>query len=1011
MKRLSKIAVKALLLAVLLAGMAAMAGISWLKSEPRVLPGIAAYLAQAIASQDWPVKASFGQVTTRWEEWRTPLMLEIRDLKVEGTGTANTLEVPRAVVAFRVMPLLRGKVVFKQITLDDAVLTLHTPEIPAEVEKIASTAGWIGSWQATFQNPTYLATLEGIFRILQKPSRLPVRNLIARNLRIDLDGPEGIRQITQEKLALHTVRNREGNELRLMLTRTINDTPSSIGLQLMEDTENSIWAKLSLDNFSTEWLKDISAGYNWYGGLGLFFGGDITGIIQRNGVIRSAEGGIAANELSGLPFSATFALKNHETLGDHTNVPEISFRADVRELPVDNFAAYWPTDVAVDPRSWVTQNLSGGKVTTGTVEVNIPAENFARGELAVDSVKAEVAFEGMQATYAEDLPPAADLKGVAHFTRDTMLIDVENGKLQNSELRNGTVSIPNIGDPVIEVIDITGQTEGPLADLGAFYTVQQKKQGTAPAFDAAKLGGTAATKFTVHLPLLKDLPFKEVAYSLSGTLSNVAHPQIAPGFAISEGNLSLTIKDNVNTVAGTARLNGTLVDLEYMTDAREGRTHDSTIHLLSKLDGQNLSTLGFPAVEGINGPVLLDYDLKILPGGKSSALIKLNLDEAALDIQDVGLTKPAGEALAVTLKMGSNTETPLLQSIDAVGKSVLVKASTTMNADGSLKQAVIDQAQFGETKGQARVDRKGNVYAVQLNMEKLDARPFLKDEAEPAAEKKKDGPTYSVKGKSRQVTMAGGEVFHNVSGEMSCGPLRCTQVRLEAKTDDNKPLTLTLTPGPKENVFAASAGNAGAVLRALDVITSMRGGNLSARATADATQPNAPFIGSVIIKDFSLVKAPILAKLLSVASFTGIIDALNGQGIGFSKLDGRYSYDYMKDTYQLEAMKMSGSAIGILASGYADMKASQIKMNGTLIPAYAINSALGKVPIIGNILGDGVLATSFAIEGPIADPKTEVFPLSTIAPGIVSDFMREIGILPSGKTPRPEENKDKKKKK
>jgi hypothetical protein len=122
---------------------------------------------------------------------------------------------------------------------------------------------------------------------------------------------------------------------------------------------------------------------------------------------------------------------------------------------------------------------------------------------------------------------------------------------------------------------------------------------------------------------------------------------------------------------------------------------------------------------------------------------------------------------------------------------------------------------------------------------------------------------------------------------------------------------------------------------------------------------------------------------------------LNGNGIAFTKLDGRYTYG--AKTYQLNDFKLYGASIGILVNGYANLKDSVIKLSGTLIPAYAINNAIGKVPIVGQLLGDGVFATSFSVDGKLDNPDTKVYPLSTIAPGILSDFMRGLGALPAEK--------------
>ncbi|MBI2586475.1 MAG: hypothetical protein HYW28_11510, partial [Rhodospirillales bacterium] len=80
-------------------------------------------------------------------------------------------------------------------------------------------------------------------------------------------------------------------------------------------------------------------------------------------------------------------------------------------------------------------------------------------------------------------------------------------------------------------------------------------------------------------------------------------------------------------------------------------------------------------------------------------------------------------------------------------------------------------------------------------------------------------------------------------------------------------------------------------------------------------------------------------------------------------------------------------------------------INGTVVPAYAINSALGRLPVIGDIFtggekGGGVFAANFAMSGPTTDPKVTVNPLSALTPGIFRNVFDIFGQADFG-TSRP----------
>ena len=68
---------------------------------------------------------------------------------------------------------------------------------------------------------------------------------------------------------------------------------------------------------------------------------------------------------------------------------------------------------------------------------------------------------------------------------------------------------------------------------------------------------------------------------------------------------------------------------------------------------------------------------------------------------------------------------------------------------------------------------------------------------------------------------------------------------------------------------------------------------------------------------------------------------------------------------------------------------------GAFVPAYLINAALGRIPIIGKLFtggeeGGGVFAARYELTGRLEDPKVSMNPLSVVAPG----FLRNVFGVP-----------------
>ena len=80
-------------------------------------------------------------------------------------------------------------------------------------------------------------------------------------------------------------------------------------------------------------------------------------------------------------------------------------------------------------------------------------------------------------------------------------------------------------------------------------------------------------------------------------------------------------------------------------------------------------------------------------------------------------------------------------------------------------------------------------------------------------------------------------------------------------------------------------------------------------------------------------------------------------------------------------------SLGITADGYLDRATNQIALKGTLAPVYGLNSVLGAIPLLGDVLvskqGEGIIGMTYSVSGNADQPNLSVNPLSALAPGIL----------------------------
>ncbi len=214
-------------------------------------------------------------------------------------------------------------------------------------------------------------------------------------------------------------------------------------------------------------------------------------------------------------------------------------------------------------------------------------------------------------------------------------------------------------------------------------------------------------------------------------------------------------------------------------------------------------------------------------------------------------------------------------------------------------------------------------------------------------------------------------------------------LNLSGNFADNKKLVLTIrTNENNEKITTLVAENAKPLVKKYKFIKGFEGGYLDFYSI----KKNNLSKSKLKINDFKLKEVPALTKILTLASLQGIADLLTGEGIRFE--DFEMNFENKKNLMTINEIYSIGPAISILMEGYIEGK-NLVSLRGTLVPATTINKAIGKIPILGEILvgkktGEGVFGVSFKIKGHPKKLKTTVNPIKTLAPRFITRTLEKI---------------------
>ena len=308
-------------------------------------------------------------------------------------------------------------------------------------------------------------------------------------------------------------------------------------------------------------------------------------------------------------------------------------------------------------------------------------------------------------------------------------------------------------------------------------------------------------------------------------------------------------------------------------------------------------------------------------------------------------------------------------------------------------EAKFSKVELGDNRIVGSILREGEELQIDVKGSLLDLTALLELE-EPEQSKYKRGTPFKLNLALDNVEITRGRFLRNVTSTFFNDGLVWSNIALASNIDGDKEFSIEFFPSEGKRFLRVKSNDAGEMLRIFDIYEDMSGGQLDMTAQFEDMSVDSKVTGKGVIKDFRLVDAPILARLLSIASITGIPDQLGAGGITFQKFNAPFVLN--DGLLEVREAKASGLSLGITASGVFDLESETIDIKGSLAPLDTVNSLLGEIPVVGRLFSGGekggsVFAAEYTMSGPTDDPEIKTNPLSALTPGI---FRKLFNILP-----------------
>ena len=661
-------------------------------------------------------------------------------------------------------------------------------------------------------------------------------------------------------------------------------------------------------------------------------------------------------------------------------------RAD--ELAIDKLYKYWPLTLAPDSREFVTGSLSDGAGVDATIRFDLTPEDFENPELRDEAIESTIQARNITVHYLPGFPPMKNVNGTVKFTAATMDIQATSGTmLSGTTIRRAHIICPDLNNPATPM-EITTDLDAPAADAANLLQLKYFTFDDALELNPKTINGSVEGILKLKFDAFsKDKPnatpvaegeinFDEVVYDVAMTLKNISQPKLAGSIDIRNASGELTanpegMKFVGKVSSGPATLNVTATqksgsDVELALDGSIARAQFSSLGLP---DDQRFGE----GTMGIDASVIAMRDTLQL---KTAAA---DLSDIAIRIPEISWEKPRGAAAKITVTPKGNH---YALNINAKGLSA-PNATLKLGSDLGVKELIFPRVRTSRSDFGVQYKVLKDGFDATINGNTLDASMSYTGSGDGSENNLlADFPAMKLAVDLNALVLMPNAPFSNVKGTLHCTSARCESANIRASAGRGDILA-RITKASGQRQFLLTASDAGDFLRALDITDRMYGGKLELKGTYDdrATPPALP--ARLFITDFTLRNSQILARILTIGSLSGLANALTGKGIDFEKIAADiYSQG---GTITVTDGKASGNAIGITVGGMVDTKRSSLDLRGTLAPAYAINSLIANIPILGELAGgsEGLIAFNYSVKGPYSDPSVMVNPLSGLTPGFL----------------------------
>ena len=678
-----------------------------------------------------------------------------------------------------------------------------------------------------------------------------------------------------------------------------------------------------------------------------------------------------------------------------------------RQIDAKLFHALWPQWAAPKARDWIKARVPRATVKDAVLEIDA---TFKDGGPEVGAMSGSFAIADADITVATDVPQLTNVSGKIGLDNDSATIILDQGSLGDLALQYGRVTIAplfaNFPTEAIARISLKGGL-ATAVDVAAGLGV-----GKIGVFDLKTIEPAGEIEMTMNatLPIDADLSGDQVSIAADATISGGSFANLPYGLRVDNAELVANFANNLVELTGTAEVAEIASDFSFQSDVTENKVSFIAKAAPSTIIADKLANLTDFEIGGrVGGSVTMQTDMSF-----DALTIQLSTDMrgASVNVPELSWAKlPAENGYGRMTFVLRNGRVERLQDVDISLGSLSIIGQVALGQTGALQGAFLERITWpGNDLREVIVEANGDELKIGAEARIVDLAPLRRNKGVSAGRKISfdlvadqfvvgDGVTLGGHLTGTKFKQGGGSAVFSGNLLYQGRPL-VNEAELKLVFGDSGEFLKGngLVGGAETSIhfvdgknrvpqLTMASKNAGRLLNGLDVTDAIRSGEIE---IINRFVPGnfSDFDSEMRLSNFNVVEAPRAVRAFSVLGPIGLLQLVKGDGTRFDW--GEAAFHKRGSSVSIKTMRGGGSDIAVSMVGRYDKNTREVDISGNLVPASLINTVIGAIPILGNLLTgidkDGLFVTQFSMTGPVDDPDTSA-KAASLVPGILRDVI------------------------